>query len=115
MTYDPNAEMVYFNYVTAFNPELLDSKLIAEIVPKCKCHGINMRWYINRRKKHGGEFRCPIKRRASQNRYNAKRYMKDQLYRTTDVVRKKRKRREDAIFSGAELLAQLESTRGEVH
>src|SRR5436190_3169172 len=69
-------------------------------VPKCSCHGINKRWYTDRSKPRGGSFRCPVKRAESQRAYNQRRYRTNQIYRTLDVVRKKRVRRDTAIVQG---------------
>jgi hypothetical protein len=104
MQWNPHGEIRYMDlYDTrpAFDSlgNMLDDRFdipMTKTVPKCKCHNLNMRWYIDRSKPKGGSFRCVIKRRASQNRYNATRY-EDQLYRTADVIRKRRSRRTASI------------------
>lgn len=81
--------------------------------PHCACCASAMIWTVDKRKKGGGEWRCAIKRRLSQRRYNAKRYATNQLYRTKDVVRLRRTRRLLAIANGEQQLRQLKATRGE--
>lgn len=116
MRYQPHGTVrYYFTEQTRFTYSFLDPTVTPEmsfkikqgIVPKCECHGINMRWYTDRSQKYGGSFRCPIKRRESQRAYNKRRYRGNQIYRTNDVIRLRRERREAAIVLGEEQLRKI--------
>lgn len=112
MRYHPTETMVYFDWpkLQLTRPEsglFLPTLQPIKVVPKCKCHGLNKRWYKDRTKPNGGAFRCVIKRQASQRAYSKRRYNENQIYRTLDVIRKSRQRRDLAILRGEEQLHKL--------
>jgi len=60
--------------------------------PLCRCHGEAMLWTYQSNRSNGGEWRCAVKRRASQLAYYNRRMDESFVFRATEGLRKRRQK-----------------------